>query len=118
MLDIKGWVIDCCIKTEIWNTIPRNDSYVYPCPAPILHPQLLEIANDIAATVEKKKDIDMTVTYIILRHNLWCTTLVFNIQRIEFLEERGVLVQRLKAGKKEEKEQESRNGKWWFHLQF
>lgn len=33
-------------------------------------PRLLEIANDIAATVEKKKDIDMTVTYIILRHNL------------------------------------------------
>ena len=64
-------------------------------------PELLEIANDIAAIVKKKKDMDMTVTYIILRHNLWCSTLMFNIYKIEFGEEWEVLVQRLKADKKE-----------------
>lgn len=39
-----------------------------PLPSP--NPQLLEIANDIATIVEKKKDMDMTVTYIILKHTL------------------------------------------------
>jgi len=39
-----------------------------PLPSPSL--QLLEIADSIEAIVENKKDIDTTVTYIILRHNL------------------------------------------------
>lgn len=86
-----------------------------PLPSP--NPQLLEIANDIATIVEKKKDVDMTVTYIIFKHNFWCSTLVFNTYRTEFAVEWEALVQRLKADKKEEKEQESRNWKWWFHLQ-
>lgn len=32
-------------------------------PLPFPNPQLLEIANDIAAVVENKKDMDMTLTY-------------------------------------------------------
>lgn len=39
-------------------------------PFPFLTPELLEIANAIAAIVEKKKYLDMTVTYTILEHNL------------------------------------------------
>ena len=68
MLDIKGWISGYCIKTEICNRVPRNGNHVHPCPTPT--PQLLEIATDIAAIGEKKNNMDMTVTYIILRHNM------------------------------------------------
>lgn len=97
MFDIKSWIIDYCIKTEIckiskkWLTHP----FMLSSPSP-----LLEIANDVTAIVEKKKEKDIVLTYI-PRHTLWCSALTCKIHRIDFGEEWEDFVHRTKTDRGE-----------------